>query len=152
LGLVRDDDREGNKFLIDAERGDAEGVKRCLAAGVPLDLTRTDKNTALHWAAKNGHTDVMRLLLEQGAPINSQNDWGATPLYLAAADGGTAAARILLEHGADPSIRISGTRATPLQVARVKNPANQELQALLETADKNPSQRLSKDGPVFRGR
>lgn len=39
--------------------------------------------TALHWAAKDGHFDVVRLLLEYGADVNAVSDTGRKPLGMA---------------------------------------------------------------------
>lgn len=53
-----------NKSLLKAAReGNLEGVKQELAA---TDVNEADGNgnTALHWAAENGHTEVVRLLLK----------------------------------------------------------------------------------------
>ena len=36
--------------------------------------------TGLHWAAANGHVDVVKLLLGQGAPLETRNAWGGTVL------------------------------------------------------------------------
>jgi ankyrin repeat protein len=40
-------------------------------------------NTALHFACRNGHLDVIQHLLENGADINSRNHFQNTPLFLA---------------------------------------------------------------------
>jgi ankyrin repeat protein len=37
-------------------------------------------NTALHWAAANGHADLVRLLLDREAEIESRNKVGS-PLF-----------------------------------------------------------------------
>ena len=66
--------------------------------------------TGLHWAAANGHLEVVRLLTERGPPLEARNRWGGTvlasTLYSAlqpqanAADY-AAAIELLLEAGAD---------------------------------------------------
>ncbi|KAH6961909.1 hypothetical protein BKA56DRAFT_679471 [Ilyonectria sp. MPI-CAGE-AT-0026] len=43
-----------------------------LIAGVNIDLKDEKRETALHWAAENGHEAVMRLLLEHKADIDGR--------------------------------------------------------------------------------
>jgi hypothetical protein len=42
-----------------------------------------DGTTALHWAAKNGHADLVRLLVEEGAELSATQRDGSTPFSLA---------------------------------------------------------------------
>ena len=39
--------------------------------------------TALHWAALNGHKEVVQLLISNGADVNAKNSDGKTPADLA---------------------------------------------------------------------
>lgn len=61
--------------------------------------------TALHYAASNGHLQVMSLLLDQHAYIDAASPNGTTPLMMAARYGSFAATKLLLEAGADPGLR-----------------------------------------------
>ena len=61
--------------------------------------------TALHYAATNGHLEVMTLLLDSHAYIDAASPNGTTPLMMAAHYGSAAAARLLLEAGADPLLK-----------------------------------------------
>lgn len=71
-----------------AANGDLERVRALLKDDPDLVLSKDDKGyTPLHWAAKNGHTDVARLLLVNKAEINAKTNIGWTPLH-EAADGG----------------------------------------------------------------
>jgi ankyrin repeat protein len=77
---------------------------------------------ALWLAAKNGHTDTVRVLLDGGADVHEDEDW---VLVLAAENGHTETVRALLKAGATgrdysfldarlpPSPRIRRTGATP---------------------------------------
>ncbi|KAI8933179.1 hypothetical protein NX059_009817 [Plenodomus lindquistii] len=68
------------------------------------------KNSALHYAAANGHTDVIKLLFasstEKPAPafINAINNAGNTSLHWAALNGHLESVKVLVEAGADVTI------------------------------------------------
>jgi hypothetical protein len=59
----------------------------------------------LHYAATNGHLEVMNLLLEASAYIDAESPNGTTPLMMAAHYGTASAVKLLLEAGADPSLK-----------------------------------------------
>lgn len=59
----------------------------------------------LHYAATNGHLEVMRLLLDHHAYIDASSPNGSTPLMMAALYGTPSAVKLLLEAGADPLLR-----------------------------------------------
>jgi len=59
----------------------------------------------LHYAATNGHTDIMSLLLEEYAYIDAASPNGTTPLMMAAQYSDVSSVKLLLEAGADPLLR-----------------------------------------------
>ncbi len=61
--------------------------------------------TPLHYAATNGHLDVMNLLLDKYAYIDAASPNSTTPLMMAALYGTPAAVKLLLEAGADPMLK-----------------------------------------------
>ncbi|SPO02207.1 uncharacterized protein DNG_04880 [Cephalotrichum gorgonifer] len=89
-------------FLRAAECGLADLVEYLLSAGdVSLKGFRDEKNyTALHYAAKGGQQDVLRLLLEHGADAEAEGDDERTPLELAAVAGKLETLETLLDFGA----------------------------------------------------
>ncbi|KAF2828811.1 ankyrin, partial [Ophiobolus disseminans] len=50
-----------------SEQGSTECVKILLEAGADPNETEYDGWPPLHWAARNGHLDVLLLLLQYGA-------------------------------------------------------------------------------------
>ncbi|CBY00299.1 hypothetical protein IAQ61_011227 [Plenodomus lingam] len=68
------------------------------------------KNTALHYAAANGHIDVIKLFIAPGtnirAPafINAVNDAGNTALHWAALNGHIECVKLLVEAGTDVTL------------------------------------------------
>ncbi|CAN8269680.1 unnamed protein product [Cochlearia groenlandica] len=64
-----------------------------------------NKRGALHFAAREGQTEVCRYLLEDlKLDANTKDEAGDTPLVHAARQGQISTAKYLLEHGADPNI------------------------------------------------
>jgi hypothetical protein len=64
----------------------------CLEKGGMVGLT------ALHYAVRGGHEEVVNLLLRAGAQANCENMLGTTPLMLASMEGHVALVRRLLPH------------------------------------------------------
>src|SRR3954466_7113684 len=66
-----------------ARDGDLTRVERLVGEDPKLVQARDDHHlTPLHWAAANGHRDVMRSLIDHGADPNARTDLGMTPLLL----------------------------------------------------------------------
>ena len=73
--------------------------------------------TPLHYAATNGHLNVINLLLDQHAYIDAASPNGTTPLMMAAEYSAATTVQLLLEAGADPSIK-NGKGLSALDFAR----------------------------------
>ena len=76
-----------------------------LAQGADLNIKGEYGNTALIWAARNGHRGIVRALLAQGADLKIKGEYGHTALTLAAQHGHVAIVEALLAQGADPDAR-----------------------------------------------
>ncbi|CAH8305907.1 unnamed protein product [Eruca vesicaria subsp. sativa] len=64
-----------------------------------------NKRGALHFAAREGQTEICRYLLEElKLDPNTKDEAGDTPLVHAARQGQIETAKYLLDHGADPNI------------------------------------------------
>ncbi|NXK17138.1 AKD1B protein, partial [Arenaria interpres] len=75
-----------------------------------------DGNTALHLAAKNGHSEVVEILLEQWEEINDFNENGETPFYLSVEGGHEKCAELLLEAGSDINV-LTQNNSSALHIA-----------------------------------
>jgi len=85
-----------------ARTGATEAVAALLAKGADPNARENRKQqSALMWAAAEGHGEVTRLLVESGAHINTRSGGGFTPLLYAARSGDLESARALLDAGAD---------------------------------------------------
>jgi len=71
-------------LVLAAAHGDIAGVKTALAAKVGADA-KVAGETALTFAAGNGHVEIVQLLIAAGADVNAHEDaFGWTPLITAA--------------------------------------------------------------------
>jgi len=93
----------GETALMTAARvGDLASVKALLLHGARVDA-KDDRRaqTALMWAAAEGHAKVAEMLIEVGADFRSRLASGFTPLLFAVREGRTDVVRVLLKAGAD---------------------------------------------------
>ena len=74
-------------------------MKALLVRGAKHDARERRGQTALMWAAAEGHAAVVRALLEAGADINATLDSGFTPFFFAVREGRIDVVRALLEAG-----------------------------------------------------
>ncbi|XP_015582166.1 ankyrin-1 [Ricinus communis] len=85
---------------IAAQLDDGKGMAKTVA-----DIKDANKRGALHFAAREGKTEVCKYLLEDlKLDVDTKDDDGETPLIHAARQGHTATAMYLLEHGANPAV------------------------------------------------
>jgi ankyrin repeat protein len=141
----------GETPVMTASRaGSIAVVRALLARGARVD-GKDDRRgqSALMWAAAEGHANVVSALIDAGADVHTRLSSGFTPLLFAVREGRTNVVRLLLRAGADVNEPVpAGQRkgyggrmppigATPLLLA-VQN-AHYELAAYLleEGADPN---------------
>lgn len=95
--------RIGNLDLLKNLAGqldEGKGLARTVA-----DIKDANKRGALHFAAREGQTEVCKYLLEElKLDVDSKDEEGETPLIHAARQGHTDTAKYLLEGGANPAI------------------------------------------------
>jgi hypothetical protein len=103
--------------ITDAARTGRIGyVKQHLIAGTDVNAKGGWMDgTPLHYAAMEGHKEIVELLLANGADVNTKDD-GVTPLHFAASGDHKEIAELLIANGADVNAK-GGDEATPLHWA-----------------------------------
>ncbi len=86
-------------LMMAAFRGRLDTAKALIAKGADVNKPGW---TPLHYAATNGHVELIHLLLEEHAFIDAESPTKTTPLMMAASYGNPQAVKLLLEEGADP--------------------------------------------------
>jgi ankyrin repeat protein len=85
-----------------ARAGKLGPVKALLARGATVDSRDTRHGqTALMWAAAEGHAEVAEELIKAGAGVRLRVDAGFTPLLFAVREGRIGVVKMLLKAGAD---------------------------------------------------
>lgn len=98
------------------------------------DADKRNSNTALHYAALNGHTDTVNFLIGSGADKDAVDKNGNTALHLAVLFDKVDALKTLLKLKADPNLQnIHGN--TPLHIAILQD--NMESVRVLNNAKTN---------------
>jgi len=74
--------------------------------------------TALEWAARMGHTEVLKALLDNNANVNVRRPTDSVArLYIAAQNGHTEVVKLLLDNNADVNASRTNDGTAPLYVA-----------------------------------
>lgn len=85
---------------VAAQLDDGKGLSQTIA-----NIKDANKRGALHFAAREGKTEVCKYLLEElKLDVNTKDEDGETPLIHAARQGHTSTAKYLIEHGANPAL------------------------------------------------
>lgn len=127
-----------------AKGGDLEAVKQFVERD-PATLQQKTKlsDTALHWAASCGHTDIVKYLLSKGSDPNLRNIAGATPLHLAARKAYVGVMAALIHSKCDLNVKnfLEDGEETPLHIAIQKG--NLEAIELLLKAGADVNARMT---------
>jgi uncharacterized protein len=106
-----------NDPKIDLEKLDAAGENAMMLAALNDDATFVNLLIAkdaqvnkkgwspLHYAATNGHDDIVKLLLDHSAYVDAGSPNGTTPLMMAARGGHLSTVKLLLDEGADLRVK-----------------------------------------------
>jgi ankyrin repeat protein len=77
----------------------APQVAHLLAQGADVNTQDDDGLTPLHWAAKEGNQDIVKLLIAWGADVRVKSRKSLTPLDWAAEQGHQDIVALLKQHG-----------------------------------------------------
>uniref|UniRef100_A0A8D8YKV6 Ankyrin repeat domain-containing protein SOWAHC n=1 Tax=Cacopsylla melanoneura TaxID=428564 RepID=A0A8D8YKV6_9HEMI len=116
-------DPTSKKWLIRAAQGDYQALAKMASENPRLVSLKHPfmGYTALHWAAKHGNTDLVKLIAgTYQADVNVRTNGGYTPLHLAMQFGREEVYNILVQvYGADPDIRdYSGRKPRQYQISQ----------------------------------
>jgi ankyrin repeat protein len=89
-------------LMLASLRGQIDLVRKLIARDAAVNKPGW---TPLHYAATNGHVEIIKLLLENYAFIDAPSPNDTTPLMMAAMYGSTKSVELLLEEGADPLLK-----------------------------------------------
>ena len=129
-GKTRDELKAAESIVVAVELGDIEAVKQHLNDGTEVNAKGGTGRTSLHWAAIEGHKEIVELLIAEGADVNAMKGGGGTPLSYAASWGHEEIVELLIACGADVNVKDAFSE-TPLDVATHPDNPN----ASTETAD-----------------
>src|SRR5215203_1083000 len=94
--------RDSSAVADAAMRGEAAIVRTLLKDGADVNAAQGDGMTALHWAARQGAIDTVRMLLFAGGNVRATTRLGGyTPLLLASQAGHAPVIEALIKAGAD---------------------------------------------------
>src|SRR5439155_24639342 len=82
-------------------------VKLLIQNGADVNLREPKQQwTALHFAAREGRAEIVKLLLDNKSEVDARDSFGNTPLWRAVMDfrGDDKVIRLLLSHGADKNL------------------------------------------------
>lgn len=110
-------DSVGNSCLHLATDGSQFDIVKFIVEShiVSVECKNNDLQTALHRAAINGNTDILKFLLENNADADSPDHRGRTALHLAVIYGNSDAVELLLPYVQDIDVRDNYSQ-TPLGI------------------------------------
>jgi ankyrin repeat protein len=112
-----DHSRPDAQLLRAAYNGSLSSLKKAIKAGANVNVSDDQDTSALRWAARGGHRDVVEALLDAGADINQRSFTGWTAMMEAVVSGSEDIVSMLIERGADLNVKTFAN-ASALYFAR----------------------------------
>jgi ankyrin repeat protein len=117
---IEDMNNEGNTLLHVAVQNATINTVKCILKHTNAQPLYQDRNefSAIHFAAKRGDIEIMKLVFINNSTVNNRDREGNTPLHYAAKGGYLKIATLLVENGAEylgKAVNYNGN--TPIQLA-----------------------------------
>lgn len=127
-----------NTPLMTAVSKSLENIVRIFLTKNDINLNAINRNwnTALHMAAKNGNTVIIKMLIDKGANVDARNKQGYTPLHTAVKNNNLEAANEIINGKANVEIRADNMKR-PIDIAMDKK--EDSMITLLKNAMKKSS-------------
>ncbi len=94
-------------------------MRLLVSRGADVNVPDRDGGTALTFASKSGHLEIVRLLVEHGADLNARDHEGDTPVMCAINGKSAGIINFLISRGADLTI-MNKHNKTALDLASEK--------------------------------
>ena len=91
--------RGAGELMLHSARLGLVNVMNFFRQSVPTDFANKFGDTALHYAAKGGHKEIVQDMLDSGLSPLAKNLFGETPLFYAAEEGHKDVVEILAKYG-----------------------------------------------------
>jgi len=131
---------DSSKVADASMASDPAAVRALITSGEDVNAAQGDGMTALHWAARHGDAELVKMLIAAGGNVRATTRLGSyTPLLLASQIGHAAAIEALIAAGADPKSPTS-TGVTPLMFAAASGQADAVKALLAHGVDVNAAE------------
>jgi ankyrin repeat protein len=133
--VVEARNRGGRTPLMYACVGETAGfvaVTVLIAAGVDVCAKASAGETALHFAAKSGSSDVISVLIDAKVDVNATTDAGDSAGHWAARTGRVDNLKLLLEHGAQVEHRNKAGKTMLYEAAGAATHAVESMRLLID--------------------
>ena len=131
---------DGSRVADAAMSGDRAAVRALLTSGDDVNAAQGDGMTALHWAARHGDVDLIKMLLAAGANVKATTRLANyTPLLMASEIGSAGAIDALIAAGADPK-GTTASGVSPLMFASAAGQADAVKTLIAHGADVNAAE------------